>query len=100
MTSVRSIGPWALTGLVINCIIGSAIFGLPSVLTRMLGTASPVAMVAAAFLMSIIMASAIEVASHFSDTGGAYLYARTVWGRFWARRSDGSGFSLPLAAGP
>ena len=100
VTSIRSIGPLALTGLVINCIIGSAIFGLPSVLSRMLGTASPLAMLAAALLMSIIVACAIEVASHFSETGGAYLYGRTLWDVSRAFKSAGSGFSLLLAAGP
>jgi amino acid transporter len=34
MAFVRSIGRWAMTALVINCIIGSGIFGLPSELTR------------------------------------------------------------------
>jgi APA family basic amino acid/polyamine antiporter len=84
MTSIRSIGRWALTALVINSIIGSAIFGLPSVLIRLLGTASPLALLAAALLMSVIMLCAVEVASHFSETGGAYLYVRTAFGRFAA----------------
>ena len=32
--------------------------------------------------MALIMACAIEVASHFSDTGGFYLYVRRAFGRF------------------
>jgi APA family basic amino acid/polyamine antiporter len=82
VSSIRSIGKWTLTGVVVNCIIGSAIFGLPSVLSRMLGPASPLAMIAAAFLMSIIMVCAIEVSSRFSEAGGAYLYVRTLFGSF------------------
>jgi amino acid transporter len=39
-------------------------------------------MLTAALMMSVIMACAIEVSSHFSDTGGAYLYVRTVFGGF------------------
>ncbi len=78
---VRSIGRWAMTGLVINCIIGSGIFGVPSELARLLGRASPLAMVAAAAMMAIIMASFAEVASQFPEPGGAYLYVRTAFGR-------------------
>jgi APA family basic amino acid/polyamine antiporter len=79
---VRSIGRWALAGLVINCIIGSGIFGIPSELTRRLGRASPLAMVAAGLAMATIMASYAEVASQFSGPGGSYLYVRTAFGRF------------------
>lgn len=79
---VRSIGRWAMVALVINCIIGSGIFGVPSELARLLGRASPVAMVAAAAIMAIIMASFAEVASQFAEPGGAYLYVRTAFGRF------------------
>jgi amino acid transporter len=71
-----------MTALVINTIIGSGIFGVPSELARLLGRASPIAMVAAAAVMSIIMASFVEVASQFSEPGGAYLYVRTAFGRF------------------
>lgn len=78
----RSIGRWAMTGLVVNCIIGSGIFGLPGELNRLLGRASPIAMIAAGLLMASIMAPAAEVASQFSEPGGAYLYARRSFGRF------------------
>ena len=82
MAFVRSIGRWAMTGLVINCIIGSGIFGVPGELNRLLGRASPVAMILAALVMACIMAPTAEVASQFSEPGGAYLYARNAFGRF------------------
>ncbi len=82
MTLVRSIGRWTMTALVINCIIGIGIFGLPGELTRLLGRASPIAMVFGALAMAIIMACFAEVASQFSETGGPYLYVRTAFGRF------------------
>jgi basic amino acid/polyamine antiporter, APA family len=82
MGFVRSIGRWALTGLVINCTIGSGIFGLPGELNRYVGRASPIAMIVAGLLMSTIMAASAEVASQFSEPGGAYLYARRTFGRF------------------
>ena len=82
MAFVRSIGRWTMTALVINCIIGGGIFGLPGELTRLLGSASPIAMIFAALGMAVIMACVAEVASQFSEPGGPYLYVRTAFGRF------------------
>ncbi|HEX9120565.1 MAG TPA: APC family permease [Terriglobales bacterium] len=82
MAFVRSIGRWTMTALVINCIIGGGIFGLPGELTRLLGRASPLAMIFAALGMAVIMACVAEVASQFSEPGGPYLYVRTAFGRF------------------
>ena len=82
MAFVRSIGRWTMTALVINFIIGGGIFGLPSEVTRLLGRASPIAMIVAALGMAVIVACITEVGSQFSDPGGAYLYVRTVFGRF------------------
>ena len=65
MPFIRSIGKWTLTALVINAIIGSGIFGLPSELTRLLGRASPLAMLAAAFAMATMILCMAEVASQF-----------------------------------
>lgn len=79
---VRVIGRWTLTALVINSIIGSGIFGLPSTIAGLLGKASPYAYLLAAVGIGIIMACFAEVASQFRDAGGPYLYARTAFGRF------------------
>jgi basic amino acid/polyamine antiporter, APA family len=57
---IRSIGRWAMTGLVINNIIGSGIFGVPAALTHLLGRASPMAMLIAALLIAILMAVITE----------------------------------------
>ena len=84
MTSfIRSIGRWTMTGLVINATIGSSIFALPGELSRLLGRASPLAVVLAALGLVIIMAAIIEVASQFPDAGGTYTYVRAAFGRFW-----------------
>ena len=45
---VRAIGRWSLAALTVNCIIGSGVFGLPSVLAALLGRASVLAVVLAA----------------------------------------------------
>jgi len=76
------IGRWTLTALVINSIIGSGIFGLPSTIAGLLGQASPYAYLLAAVGIGIIMACFAEVASQFREAGGPYLYARVAFGRF------------------
>jgi amino acid transporter len=79
---VRAIGRWSLAALVVNCIIGSGVFGLPSVLASLLGRASVLAVLLAALVMAVIMACFAEVASSFAHTGGPYLYAQEAFGRF------------------
>jgi amino acid transporter len=85
-----------MTALVINCIIGNAIFGLPSEITRLVGRASPIAMIVGALAFAIIMACLAEVASQFSEPGGVYLYVRTAFGRFAGMQA---GWFYLLAAG-
>src|ERR1700746_1253287 len=82
MAFIRAIGRWTMTALVINCIIGSGIFGLPTELTRLLGRARPFAMIFGALGMAVVMACIAEVASQFSEPGGSYLYVRTAFGHF------------------
>jgi len=73
-----------MTALVVNSIIGNSIFGLPGELTRLLGRASPLAMVLAGLIVSMIVACMAEVASQFTEAGGSYLYVRRAFGRFAA----------------
>ena len=79
---VRSIGRWALTGLVINGVIGSAIYGLPSSISGKLGSAAPWAWIISAVMIGVIVACFAEVSSRFRDAGGPYLYAHATFGRF------------------
>src|SRR5579862_769973 len=78
---VRAIGRWSLTALVVNSVIGSGVFGLPSVLAGLLGQASPLAVLVGAALVGVIIACFAEVASQFTQAGGPYLYARVAFGR-------------------
>jgi len=80
-TLVRAIGRWSLTALIINSIVGSGIFGLPSVIAGLTGRASVWAVLLAGAVIGIIMACFAEVASHFAEAGGPYLYARVAFGR-------------------
>jgi len=80
-TLVRAIGRWSLAALVLNGVIGSSVFGLPSVIGGRLGPASPWAWLAAAAGIGVIVACFAEVASRFGEAGGPYLYARVAFGR-------------------
>jgi len=80
-TLLRAIGRWSLTALMINCIIGSGVFGLPAVIPRLVGTAAPLAWIFAALASALVMACFAEVASRFEGTGGVYLYTRVTFGR-------------------
>jgi APA family basic amino acid/polyamine antiporter len=75
-------GRWTLTALIVNSIVGSGIFGLPSVVAGYLGRWSPLAYLIAAAGVAVIMACFAEVASQFGESGGPYLYAREAFGRF------------------
>jgi amino acid transporter len=78
---VRAIGRWSLTALVVNSIIGSGVFGLPSTIAGHLGKLSPLAVLLAGAGMGVIFGCFAEVASRFQEAGGPYLYARAAFGR-------------------
>ena len=78
---VRAIGRWSFAALVINCVIGSGVFGLPSAVAADLGRASVAAVLIAGAAIAVIMACFAEVASQFRETGGPYLYVRNTFGQ-------------------
>src|SRR5271154_1636907 len=78
---IRAIGRWSLVALVVNSVIGSGVFGLPSTVAALVGNYSPYAVLAAGAAMSVIIACFAEVASRFQQAGGPYLYARVAFGR-------------------
>ncbi|HET7038243.1 MAG TPA: APC family permease [Gemmatimonadales bacterium] len=80
-TLVRVMGRWTVTALMINAIIGSGIFGLPSVLVRLVGSGAPWAWIVGSVGNAVIVLCFAEVASRFTAAGGAYLYARESLGR-------------------
>ena len=78
---VRAIGRWSFAALVVNSIIGSGVFGLPSQVAGLVGAPSPLAVLIAGAAIGVIIACYAEVASYFSQSGGPYLYARATFGR-------------------
>jgi APA family basic amino acid/polyamine antiporter len=78
---LRAIGRWSLVALTVNSVIGSGVFGLPGTVAALLGRQSILAVLIAGAAIGVIMMCFAEVASQFSEAGGPYLYARTVFGR-------------------
>jgi len=81
-TLVRTIGRWSLMALMLNSIVGSGIFGLPSALAARLGGLSPLVCILAGLGVLVMAACIAEVSSYYDETGGLYLYARDAFGRF------------------
>ena len=78
---VRVIGRWSMVALAVNCIVGSGIFGLPSLVAGHVGRSSPLAVLVGGLAMGVIIACYAEVASQFTETGGHYIYVRRAFGR-------------------
>jgi len=76
------VGLFGLIAIAVNGVIGSGIFVLPATVASLLGPASPIAYIVAAFLVALIVLCFAETGSMFDQTGGPYLYAREAFGRF------------------
>lgn len=81
---VRALGRWSMAALVLNGMIGSAVFVLPGTIGGSLGWASLGAWLVAAALTAAMVFCFAEVASRFSESGGAYLFTQAAFGPFVA----------------
>ena len=79
---VRAVGLWGLVAMCINAVVGSGVFLLPTESYKLLGAFSLWAPLIFALPVFILVLCVAEAASHFSEPGGAYLYARTAFGDF------------------
>src|ERR1700694_6032989 len=79
---VSAVGVWGLGLFCINAVVGSGVFLLPSESYKLLGAFSLWAPLIFAVPVFILVLCFAEAASHFSEPGGAYLYARTAFGDF------------------
>ena len=77
---VRCVGRWDVVALMINCIIGAAIFGLPSQIYALSGNYSLFAFGTCGLVVILVALCHAEVSSRFTETGGPYLYARKAFG--------------------
>jgi basic amino acid/polyamine antiporter, APA family len=78
----RSLGPWDLTAIGINQVIGGAIFLAPAQVAAHVGGWSPLAVLLVGVTTLLVAACFAEVGSRFDTTGGAYVYTRAAFGRF------------------
>jgi APA family basic amino acid/polyamine antiporter len=79
---VRTVGFWGLVAMCINAVVGSGVFLLPTESYKLLGPFSLWAPLLFAVPVFILVLCFAEASSHFSEPGGAYLYARTAFGDF------------------
>jgi amino acid transporter len=77
---IRAIGKWALTAAVINGVIGSGVFGLPSAIAGFTGQWSPFTVLLAGAGIFVIVLCFAEVGCRFDEAGGPYLYTRNALG--------------------
>lgn len=78
----RQMGFWSIILFGVNGILGSGIFLLPGQGYNLFGPASILALCADAVLVLMIGMCFAECAGLFTETGGAYLYAKTAFGPF------------------
>jgi APA family basic amino acid/polyamine antiporter len=76
------IGTRELTANIVNATIGAGIFVLPAAVAMGLGAAAPVAYLACAALMALIVLCFAAAGSRVSLTGGLYAYIEVAFGGF------------------
>ena len=77
---IRVMGRASLTAAIVNGVIGSGIFGLPSAVAALTGAWSPLAVLVAGACVFLVLLCFAEVGSRFDQAGGPYLYAREAFG--------------------
>jgi Amino acid permease len=77
----RCLGRWDLTAIGINQVIGGAVFLVPAQIAFLVGGWSPVVVLLIRLATLPVALCFAEAASRFEKTGGAYLYAKTAFGR-------------------
>ena len=76
----RELGTRQLAANVFNYTVGSGIFALPAVAVALLGGAAPLAYLACAIVIGLVVLCFAEAGSRVSATGGTYAYVETALG--------------------
>jgi basic amino acid/polyamine antiporter, APA family len=79
---IRALGVPTLTANIVNTTIGAGIFVIPATVSGYLGTAAPLAFLACAIAMALIVTSFAIAGSRVSLTGGLYAYVEVAFGRY------------------
>lgn len=80
----RELGKWDLTAIGVNQVIGGAVFLMAAPLAMQIGAWSAIAVALVGVLSLMIALNFAEAGSRFEGTGGAYLYTRAAFGRFFS----------------
>lgn len=78
----RELGTRQLAATIFNYTVGSGIFVLPAFAVFQLGTAAPLAYLACAVIIGLVVMCFAEAGSRVSATGGPYAYVETALGPF------------------
>lgn len=76
----RDMGVRQLAANIFNYTVGGGIFALPAFAVMHLGTAAPLAYLACAVLIGLVVLCFAEAGSRVSSTGGSYAYVETALG--------------------
>ena len=81
---LRVIGTWGLAASIVNVTVGGGIFRVPGSrdVTGLLGGAAPLAYIACALLMGLIVLCIAQAGSRVSLTGGPYAYVEATLGPY------------------
>lgn len=81
---VRAIGTWGLAASIVNVTVGGGIFRLPGSpdVSGRLGAAAPLAYLACAAVMGLVVLCIAQAGSRISLTGGPYAYVEETFGRY------------------
>lgn len=79
----RELGVRQFAANIFNYTVGSGIFLLPATAVATLGTAAPLAYVACAIVIGLVVLCYAEAGSRVSATGGSYAYVETAMGPFF-----------------
>lgn len=81
---VRVIGTWGLAASIVNVTVGGGIFRLPGSpdVSGRLGAAAPLAYLACALVMGLVVLCIAQAGSRVSLTGGPYAYVEATFGRY------------------
>ena len=78
----RELGTRQLAATIFNYTVGSGIFVLPALAVLQLGTAAPLAFMACAVIIGLVVLCFAEAGSRVATTGGPYAYVETALGPF------------------
>lgn len=78
---VRSVGFWGLAAMVLNGLIGAAIFGFPASVAANSGGWAPVLILLVGAAMLPVLLVMARLSSRFDGTGGPILYVEAAFGK-------------------